>query len=333
MFGGRAKSNIMIDKKHDYVLLAKFRINAEVGYSLSPKGMLVSEFIIQRVVIFAFSDNLFSNHYINNKSLFSIILKSIFNVVIEMHSRNQRYLVLKNLSSNLTILCNYASLIVQFEKYRLAYEAYVQYLNDYDDFLLKEKLHKDSMEESERIVDEIDFFFPAIGEEEILKIRPGELNWYEFLCNALLRLRDILILNAGAYILSDIKELICNAEYLLRINNSYFELVSCLKSSYYEPKDIIQAYSKYLCGVICADKKIEFVENRLYDLYGLKKRDGSRIGDVITLRKTYHDIVDLSFNFETEKMGIRQKLNGLFESVKKLVSDISGIRQFTALGF
>ncbi|WP_281861547.1 hypothetical protein [Candidatus Borrelia fainii] len=51
---------------------------------------------------------------------------------------------------------NYANLNSQLEKYRLVYEEYIQYLNDYDNFVSKEKLHKDSKEKCEKMVDDID---------------------------------------------------------------------------------------------------------------------------------------------------------------------------------
>ncbi|UPA13168.1 DNA repair protein RecN [Borrelia turicatae] len=334
LFGGKIKSNIIINGEQECVLLAKFRVNGDVRDYLSSKAILASDcIIIKRVIIFESSETLLSNYYINNEPISSNILKPIFNMLIEVHSQNQQYLILKNPSSNLKILDNYANLNSQLEKYRLVYEEYIQYLNDYDDFVSKEKLHKDSKEECEKIIDEIDSFNPKIGEEEILKTRLDELKNHESLCNALSSLKSVLSLNNNVSALSKIRNVICDAEYLSGVNNNYFELENRLKSSYYELEDIGQAYSRYLFDKTYDEKEIESVENRLHDLSRLRKKYGPSLEDVIVFRKRCDDIIDLSLNFETERLGKEQMLNDLFERVKKLAFDISSVRKAAALRF
>lgn len=334
LFGGKIKNDIIVDGEQECVLLAKFRVNDDVRDYLSFKGILALGFIvIKRIIIFKSSDILVSNYYINNEPISSAVLKSIFSMLIEVHSQNQQYLILKNPSNNLKILDNYANLNTQLEEYKLAYEAYIKCLKIFDDFASKEKLHKDSREECDKIIDEIDFLSPKIGEEEILKIKLDELKYHESLCNALLSLKDVLSLNDSGSALSEIKKVICDAEYLSRMNNSYFELEDRLKNSYYELEDIGQAYSRYLFDQIYDEKEIESLESRLYDLSRLKKRYGPSLEDVMALRKRCDEIINSSLNFETERLGKEQKLKDLFERVKKLASDISGIRQTVALSF
>ncbi|AHE62644.1 DNA repair protein RecN [Borrelia parkeri] len=334
LFGGKIKSNIIISGEQECVLLAKFKVNSDVRDYLSSKGILASDFIIiKRVIIFESSETLLSNYYINNEPISSTILKPIFNMLIEVHSQNQQYLILRNPSNNLKILDNYANLNSQLEKYRLVYEEYIQYLNDYDDFVSKEKLHKDSKEECEKIIDEIDSFNPKIGEEEILKTRLDELKNHESLCNALSSLKSVLSLNNNISALSEIRKVICDAEYLSGVNNNYFELENRLKSSYYELEDIGQAYSRYLFDKTYDEKEIESVENRLYALSRLRKKYGPSLEDVIVFRKRCDDIIDLSLNFETERLGKEQMLNDLFDRVKKLAFDISSLRKAAALRF
>lgn len=334
LFGGKLKNNIITDGEQECILLAKFKVNGDVKGYLSYKGILVKDFIIiKRVIVFESSDTFLSSYYINNEPISSTILRAIFHMLIEVHSQNQQYLILKNPLNNLKILDNYSNLNVQLEEYRLAYEEYIKYLNDYDSFVLKEKLHKDSMEEYKKIIDEIDFVNPEVGEEEILKTRLDELRNHESLCNALSSLKSVLSLRDGISALSEIRKVICDAEYLSRVNNNYIELENRLKNSYYELEDVGQAYSRYLFDKTYDDKEIELTEGRLYDLSRIKKKYGPSLDDVIALRKKCDDIIDLSLDFETERLYRKKKLNGLFETVKKLASDISSIRRAAAFSF
>lgn len=303
LFGGKLKNNIITDGEQECILLAKFKVNNDVKGYLSYKGILVKDFIIiKRVIVFESSDTFLSSYYINNEPTSSSILRSIFHMLIEVHSQNQQYLILKNPLNNLKILDNYSNLNVQLEEYRLAYEEYIKYLNDYDSFVLKEKLHKDSMEEYKKIIDEIDFVNPEVGEEEILKTRLDELRNHESLCNALSSLKSVLSLRDGISALSEIRKVICDAEYLSRVNNNYIELENRLKNSYYELEDVGQAYSRCLFDKTYDDKEIELTEGRLYDLSRIKKKYGPSLDDVIALRKKCDDIIDLSLNFETERL-------------------------------
>ncbi|AHH12330.1 DNA repair protein recN [Borrelia hermsii YBT] len=169
LFGGKIKNDIIVDGEQECVLLAKFRVNDDIRDYLSFKGILALGFIvIKRVIIFKSSDILVSNYYINNEPISSAVLKSIFNMLIEVHFQNQQYLILKNPSNNLKILDNYANLNTQLEEYKLAYEAYIKCLKIFDDFVSKEKLHKDSREECDKIIDEIDSLSPKIGENKLI---------------------------------------------------------------------------------------------------------------------------------------------------------------------
>ncbi|BCR20920.1 DNA repair protein RecN [Borrelia miyamotoi] len=334
LFGGKLKNNIITDGELECILLAKFKVNGDVKGYLSYKGILVKDFIIiKRVIVFESSDTFLSSYYINNEPISSTILRSIFHMLIEVHSQNQQYLILKNPLNNLKILDSYSNLNVQLEEYRLAYEEYIKYLKDYDSFVLKEKLHKDSMEEYKKIIDEIDFVNPEVGEEEILKTRLDELRNHESLCNALSSLKSALSLRDGISALSEIRKVICDAEYLSSVNNNYIELENRLKSSYYELEDLGQAYSRYFFDKTYDNKEIELTEGRLYDLSRIKKKYGPSLDDVIALRKKCDDIIDLSLNFETERLYRKKKLDGLFETVKRLASDISSIRRASALSF
>ncbi|AHH13813.1 AAA family ATPase [Borrelia hermsii] len=334
LFGGKIRNDIIVDGEQECVLLAKFRVNDDVRDYLFSKGILALGFIvIKRVLIFKSSGTILSNYYINNEPISSAVLKSIFDMLIEVHSQNQQYLILKNHSNNLKILDNYSNLNAQLEEYKLAYEAYIKYLKIFDDFVSKEKFHKDSRDECEKIIDDIDFLSPKVGEEEILKIKLDELKYHESLCNAFLSLKNVLSLNDSVSVLSEIKKVICEAEYLSRMNNSYFELENRLKNSYYELKDIGQAYSRYFFDQTYDEKEIESAESRLYDLSRLKKRYGPSLEDVIALRKRCDEIINSPLNFETERFAREQRLKGLFEREKKLISDISGIRQTAALSF
>ncbi|WP_233275045.1 DNA repair protein RecN [Borrelia anserina] len=334
LFGGKVKDNIIIDGEQECILLGQFRVNEDVRNYLFSKDIVVEDFIIiKRVIRFESSNTLLSNYYINNEPISSIILKPLFNMLIEVHSQNQQYLILKNPSNNLKVLDNYANLNAQLEEYRLTYESYVQYLNDYNDFILKEKLHKDSREECQKIIEEIDAISPKMGEEEILKTKLDELRHHESLCRAFSNLKDVLSSNSSVSALSEIKKVICDAEYLSGINNSYFELENRLKNSYYELEDIGQIYNRYLFDKAYDAKEVESTESRLYELSRLKKKYGPSLEDVIALRKRCDDIIDSSLNFETERLSREQKLEDLFERVKKLASDISSIRQVSALSF
>ena len=334
LFGGKLKNNVIIDGEQECILLAKFKANDDVRDYLVSKGIIVKEFIIiKRVIILGSSNTFLSSYHINDEAISSAMLRSIFNMLVEVHSQNQQYLILKNPLNNLKILDNYVNINVQLQKYKLAYEEYIKYLNDYDDFLLKEKTYKDSIEKYEEIIDEIDAVNPKPGEEESLKIRLNELRHYESLCNALANLNSVLSLKDGISALNEIRKVICDAEYLSGLNSNYLEFENRLKNSYYELEDIGQAYNKYLFDNIYDEKEIEATESRLYELSRIKKKYGPSLDDIMTLRKKCDDVINLSINFETEKLDRKRKLNSLFEIVKKLASDISNIRKAAALSF
>ncbi|BCR21748.1 DNA repair protein RecN [Borrelia sp. HM] len=334
LFGEKLKTNIILDGEQECILLAKFKSNDDVRNYLISKGILVKEYIIiKRIIVFGTSDTFLSSYYINNEPVSSVILRSIFHMLVEVHSQNQQYLILKNPLNNLKILDNYININVQLKDYKLAYEEYMKYLNEYDDFLLKEKTYKVSIEEYEKIIGEIDAVNPKPGEEEILKSRLNELRHYESLCNALANLNSVLSFKDGISALNEIRKVICDAEYLSSLNNNYLELENRLKNSYYELEDIGQAYSGYLFNNAYDEKEIEATESRMYELSRIKKKYGPSLDDIIALRKKCDDAINLSLNFETERLDRGYKLNNLFEIVKKLASDISDIRKAAALRF
>ncbi|AYE36193.1 DNA repair protein RecN [Borrelia turcica IST7] len=334
LFGGKLKDNIMMERERECVLLAKFRANKEAKDYLLTKGILVDDFIIiKRVITSKSSDTFLSNYYINNEPISSIILKPVFDMLIEIHSQNQQYLILKNPSNNLKILDNYANLNVLLEEYRLVYEKYIKLLNEYDNFISEEKLQQESKEECERIIKDIDSLNPKIGEEEILKSRLDELRNHEALCNSLLNLKNVLTLSENVSALSEIRKIIGDSEYLSRMNSNYLELENRLKSAYYELEDIGQAYSRSLLDKTYDEMEVEEVESRLYDISRLKKKYGPNVEDIIELRKRCSTIIHSSLNFETERLEREQELNNLLKRVEKLATDISGVRKRAALDF
>ena len=211
-------------------------------------------------------------------------------MLIEIHSQNQQYLVLKNPSNNLKILDNYANLNVLLEEYGLVYGESIKLINYYDDFVSEEKLQQESKEECERILKDIDSLNPKIGEEEILKSRLDELH-HEALCNSLLNLKNVLTVSENVSALSEIRKIIGDSEYLSRMNSNYLELENRLKSAYYELEDIGQAYSRSLLDKTYDEMEVEEVESRLYDISRLKKKYGPNIEDIIELRKRCNIII------------------------------------------
>ncbi|UER67497.1 AAA family ATPase [Borrelia sp. BU AG58] len=334
LFGGKLKDNIIMDKERECVLLAKFRTNKEARDYLFSRGVLSDDFIIiKRLITSRSSDTFLSNYYINNEPTSSAVLKPVFDMLIEVHSQNQQYSILRNPSNNLKILDNYASLNVRLEEYRLVYEEYIRFLNDYDNFILEERSHKENKEECERILKDIDSLNPRVGEEEILRGRLDELRNHESLCNALLNLKNVLTLNENVSALSELKGVICDSEYLASMNSSCIELEKRLKSSYYELEDIGQVYSRLLLDMTYDEREIEEIESRLYDISRLRKRYGSNIEDIIALRERCSSVVHSSLNFEAERLDREQKLNGLLKLAERLAGDISEARKRAALDF
>ncbi|QMU99106.1 AAA family ATPase [Borrelia sp. A-FGy1] len=334
LFGGKLKDNIMMDRGKDCVLLAKFRANKEIKDYLFTKGILLEDFIIiKRVIASKSIDTFLSNYYINNEPISSVILKPVFDMLVEFHSQNQQYLILKNTSNYLKILDNYANLNILLEEYRLVYEKYIKLLNDYDNFILEEKLNQKNKEECEQIIKDIDSLDPKIGEEEILNSRLDELRNHEALCNSLLNLKNVLTLSGNFSALSEIRRIVSDSEYLSKINSDYFELENRLKNTYYELEDIGQSYSRYLLDKTYDESEIEDIESRLYDISRLKKKYGPNVKDVIELRERCSAIINSFVNFETERLGKEQELNILLKRVEKIANDISDIRKKAALDF
>ncbi|UGQ17110.1 DNA repair protein RecN [Borrelia sp. RT1S] len=334
LFGGKLKDNVIMDKEGECVLLAKFVANKESRDYLLSKGLPVDDFIvIKRVIIAKSSDTFLSNYYINNEPISSVVLKPVFDMLVEVHSQNQQYLILRNPSNNLKILDNYANLNAYLEEYKLVYEDYIKFLHDYDNFISEEKSHKESKEECESILKDIDFLSPRIGEEESLKLRLDELRNHESLCSTLLNLKNVLTLSKKASALGEIKRVICDSEYLSGMNSAYFELEKRLKNSYYELEDIGQAYSQLLLDMTYDEREVEEIESRLYDIFRLKKKYGPNIEDVIELRERCGTVVHSSLNFETERLDREQRLNDLLRLVEKLAGNISKARKGAALSF
>ncbi|WP_024653954.1 DNA repair protein RecN [Borrelia persica] len=334
LFGGKIKNNIITDGERRGVLLAKFKANDDVRDYLYLKGILVEDFIIiKRVIIFESFNVILSNYYINDEPISNSVLKPLFNMLIEVHSPSQEYWIFQNPLNNLKILDHYANLGVKLEAYKLEYESYIAYLNDYDGFVLKQKLHNDNREKCESIINEIDFVSPKVNEDEILNIKLNELKSCKAICSSLLNLRSVLSLDNSVSALSEIKEVIYDAEYLAGINASYFELENRLRNSCYELEDVGQAYSRCFFERVYDEGEHELIEARLYSLSRLKRKYGPSLGDVIALRKRCSEIINLSFDFEAEKLAIEQKLNSLFKNLEKLAFDISDIRKTAALKF
>ncbi|WKC57877.1 DNA repair protein RecN [Borrelia sp. P9F1] len=334
LFGGKLKDNVIMDKERECVLLAKFMANRGARDYLSSKGILVDDFIsIKRVIMAKSSDTFLSNYYINNEPISSVVLKPVFDMLIEIHSQNQQYLILRNPSNNLKILDNYANLNVSLEEYKLVYEDYVKFSNDYDNFISEEKSHKESKEECERILKDIDSLDPEVGEEERLKSRLDELRNHESLCSTLLNLKNVLTLSEDASALSEVKRVICDSEHLSEMNSSYLELEKRLKNAYYELEDIGQVYSRLLLDMAYDEREVEEIESRLYDIFRFKKKYGPNIEDIIELRERCSAVVNSSLNFETERLYREQRLNDLLVLTEKLAGNISEARKKAALSF
>lgn len=258
---------------------------------------------------------------VNNKSLLLSKLKSISETLIDIHGQHENQNLLDN-TKHIVYVDSFGD-----DELKTTLSEYSSLYKQYTDLERRIKeLQGDEGEREKNIdflkfqIDEIASINPKIGEDEELTEKFNLLSNAEKIKKSLGIGYTILkesdenrssVLDSLMYVLRELKSIEKHNEEIKCVYNS-------LEENYYLIQDNIQSISNIMDKVYYDEGELEYINSRMYQLSGCKKKYGSSIEDVlqykIEIEKKYFDLVnsgDIINKLQKEQIKVLKQIDDI----------------------
>lgn len=174
-------------------------------------------------------------------------------------------------------------------------------------------------------LDEIQRAKLSINEDELLEAEEARLSQHERLFSAVDSIVEGFLSQSG--IVHELKRTLSGFETAASIDSSLEQSRGRMESSYYELEDIGEELRRYRDGLVYDPARLETIQDRLSELYKLKKKYGSTIEDIMTWAKNAEAELEQLDGWESNKSALEQQLTDLERELFKIGSDLSQRRK------
>jgi DNA repair protein RecN (Recombination protein N) len=296
-------------------VLDKFGIEAD------PREMLV----IRREIMLQGK----SSARINGQSATLTMLREVGEHLINIHGQHEHQSLLRT-ERHLEWLDQYAGEEIAADK--SAYAA------KYEQFRQVERERKELEETSRHQMQMLDLYRYQLEEIAEARLKPGEdeslaeerrkLSHAEKLAESVSEAYDLL---SGAKGLSTISRAISRLEDIVNVDPSVLKpLLEQLQSAYYAAEDAAYQLRSYRDNVEFNPERLALVEDRLDLLYGLKRKYGETIEDILAYRERIQAEADKLENRDERLQQLIDEEKRLYQELAVLAERLTAIRKNAA---
>jgi len=273
-----------------------------------------------------------SRAFVNDVPVQLTTLKALGDFLIDIHSQHQNLLIGKD-----TFQLEVIDTLANNAKER------ADYASLYKELLDQRKVLKILQEAASQGAQEADFTRFQFKQLEEAQLKEGELeeleNEQELLSHAeeikggLLQISDQLDSEQFS-IVQTLKKLHDEASSLSRVYPSIAEIAERLETDYIDLKDIADDVSSQAEEVNFDPERLEYVENRLSQLYTLLKKHGKEtVEELIQLRDELDEKLQHIDNSDEEIAEAEEKLKALTELARKSAETLTATRKKAGKAF
>ncbi len=163
------------------------------------------------------------------------------------------------------------------------------------------------------------------NEDEILAAEETRLSQHERLFSSVDSIVEVFLSQSG--VVHDLKKALGGFESAAAIDPSLQQARGRLESAYYELEDIAEELRRYRDELVYDPARLETIQERLSDLYKLKKKYGSTIEDIMAWAKNAELELEQLDGWESNRSALEIQLADLERELFKIGSDLSQRRK------
>lgn len=323
--GNKFDISLKNNKDEKTVISASFKIekNFILTHTILNEYIEESYLICKRVINI---DNT-SKYYINDNNVTLSIYKNILNLLIDIHSQGENNLLLDE-KNHLLFLDQFAfkNIIKIKEEYIKNFNEYTKAKEDLNAFIKQnEELDEEYLTFQLKEIDKYNLkeneIEDLLEEEKNLKsfdkINNSFSSYLEIKNNSSLSLDDIL---SKEYIkLNEFKDTSLQQE-ALKIKENINDLL-----------DSIEAFENKFNNLNFNPNRIEYVNQRLFDLKGLMRKYGNSTSSILNKKNEIKEKLNLIKEFDTQKKYLEDIINKKYSDVLTVGEKLSEIRKKEAI--
>lgn len=250
-------------------------------------------------------------------------LKEFMSEFIEIHGQNDNQNLLET-KMHLDYLDGFTGekILEKKQKYQELYEQYCAIKQELKANFGDEKERQRKLDLLQYQVKEIEEANLKINEEEELEEKRKIMANAEKISQNLQE-ADTLIAENG---IDSISMAIRALEKIEQIDSKYEKLSGSLKSIYYELQELARDVNSYQTDIDFNEEERNFTEERLDLIYGLKRKYGNTIEEIIKYKDEIKQEIEHIENLEEYNEKLRQKQNKMEEQMKQLAKQMHEIR-------
>jgi DNA repair protein RecN (Recombination protein N) len=329
ILGERADYSIIRKENEKLIIEGQFdfKLNKDVFRFLKEKELLNFQALENLTVIIRreLYKKGFSRNFINDSPVNISDLKSLGDLIIDIHSQNEHQSLLRK-ETHIEILDNFINNDKLFSEYAKEFNDYKILANEYIDLLNK----KDSLLEKKGYIEfqlkEINDVNPREDEDIQLENELSKLENAEeisiSLTSSLLRLYE-----GDKNVIAEISNSIKELRKIVKYDNELNKTIEELESAYTQLKDVSETLSNYNNSLNFDAERIEKIRDRLGALNFLKKKYKLSINKLIEKSDELTEELNLTENYDYNIEELHKRIQIKKENVYNKAEEISNLRK------
>ncbi len=246
-------------------------------------------------------------------------LKEFMSKIIDIHGQNDNQSIMSK-QEHVKYLDNFIGneILKDKEEYKVLYIKYLNIKKNLEENYGDEKEKQRKLDLLKYQLNEISNANLKIDEEELLEQEKKKISNYEKIYSSLQEVDNIL----GESVVDGINQSIKALERIEDIDDEYKEKLESLRSIYYDVQELSRDISSLNTDVIFDETRRNEVEERLDEIYDLKRKYGNTIQEILEYKDKVENEINYIENLEEHNNNLKKELEQtkmiMFEKAKKL---------------
>lgn len=246
-------------------------------------------------------------------------LKEFMSKIIDIHGQNDNQSIMSK-QEHVKYLDNFIGneILKDKEEYKVLYIKYLNIKKNLEENYGDEKEKQRKLDLLKYQLNEISNANLKIDEEELLDQEKKKISNYEKIYSSLQEVDNIL----GESVVDGINQSIKALERIEDIDDEYKEKLESLRSIYYDVQELSRDISSLNTDVIFDETRRNEVEERLDEIYDLKRKYGNTIQEILEYKDKVENEINYIENLEEHNNNLKKELEQtkmiMFEKAKKL---------------